>query len=144
MPPAGPGLKARFRWCCIAVRKGGVAPASHLFVRQAEGQAVERRCDPDLTTQPAVRAAHGRGHVQQQPLIVPNGTDFRNPGLVDIDMAGGANRVAVAFRNDTFDAMTDSRTHDRVAVIDADAFGVILAIDESYLRHWVLLIRELE
>jgi hypothetical protein len=59
-------------------------------------------------------------------------------------MAGGANRVAVAFRNDTFDAMTDSRTHDRVAVIYADAFGVILAIDESYLRHWVLLIRELE
>jgi hypothetical protein len=59
-------------------------------------------------------------------------------------MAGGANRVAVAFGNDTFDAMTDSRAHDRVAVIDADAFRVILAIDENYLRHWVLLIRELE
>jgi hypothetical protein len=59
-------------------------------------------------------------------------------------MAGGANGVAAAFRNDSFDAMTDCCTHDRVAVIHADAFGVILAIDESYLRHRVLLIRELE
>src|ERR1700722_10684630 len=144
MPPVGPGLKARFRWRYIAVGNGGVIPASHLFVRQAEGEAVERRWDPDLTAQSAVRAAHGSGHVQQQPLIVPNGTDFRNPGLLDIDVAGCANSVAAAFRNDTFDAMTDGRTHDRVAVIYADAFGVILAIDESYLRHRVLLIRELE
>src|SRR5271170_2177079 len=85
MPPVGPRLKARFRWRCVAIGNGGAVPASDLFVREAEGEAVERRCDPDLTTQPAVRAAHGRGHVQQQPLIVPNGTDFRNPGLVDID-----------------------------------------------------------
>jgi hypothetical protein len=59
-------------------------------------------------------------------------------------MAGGANSVTAAFRNDTFDAMIDGCTHDRVAITHADAFGVILAIDESYLRHRVLLIRELE
>src|SRR5690242_1378343 len=71
--------------------------SSGLPVRQTQHQPVQFGCHPDLAGQAAVRPALGGGAVEQGLLVFPRRRQPFDPGFIDIDVAGGAHRVAAAF-----------------------------------------------
>src|SRR5947207_1215497 len=74
---------------------------SQLPVRQAEDQTIEIGGEPDLARQAAIGPPFGGGAVQQRVLVAAHGRQSGEPGLIDVDMAGGAHGVAAAFRQDS-------------------------------------------
>src|SRR3954454_1029128 len=72
--------------------------ASNLAFRQAQDEPIDLRRQLDLAGQAAVRQPFGGRAVEQRVLLVAHGRQAGEPGLVDIDMAGGAKGGAGAFR----------------------------------------------
>src|SRR5579871_3771415 len=108
---------------------------SDLPLRQAQGQAVERWRDPDLAGEPAVGQPCGGGAVEERILVLADRVELHQPGLVDIDMAGGADAVAAAFGRDPLDAVADGRAHHRQVVVGIDLADLIPAVDEGDPGH---------
>src|ERR1700738_4532277 len=113
---------------------------SNLPVRQAQHETVELCCQLDLAGQPAVRAALGGRTIKQRIFLVGHRRPPREPGFVDISVAGGAHGVAAAFGDDAIEAVLRGSQHGAFAVAGLDAFAGAVGKDEGDDRH--VLVRQ--
>src|SRR6516225_5290825 len=88
----------------------------------------------DLTRQPRIRP-HVETEVQHVLFHRRRRTDLLAPGLVDIDMAGGASAGAATLGLDARDRITDRPFHDGGAVLDFDGAGFAGMVDIMDLGH---------
>src|SRR6266404_7243414 len=122
---AGVNFTARYR----------AMPPSQLPVRQAEHQTIEIGGELDLAGQAAVGLPFGGGAVQQRVLIVAHGRQSREPGLVDIDVTGGAHGVAAAFGENSADVLPRRGLHRAFARARLDLLLASVGMDEGDAWH---------
>ncbi|MGY4301057.1 hypothetical protein ACVWXN_009152 [Bradyrhizobium sp. i1.4.4] len=84
---------------------------SDLPFRQSQHQPVERGRDHDLAGQPAVRQPLGGGAVEQRVFVISHRGQAREPGCVDIDVAGRTHGIATALGQDTVETMAGRGLH---------------------------------
>src|SRR5436190_2038689 len=111
-------------------------PPSQLPVRQAEDQTIEIGGKLDLAGQAAVGLPFGGGAIQQRILIAAHGRQTGEPGLVDIDMAGGAHGVAAALRQDSAEIVARRGLHRAFARARLDLLPASVGMDEDDAWHW--------
>src|SRR3954453_5124193 len=113
------------------------ADRSALALRNAHHETGERRLHLDLAGQPAVGQPLCGSAVEQRILVIRHRIELRGPGVVDIDVAGGAHGIAAAFSNDAVDAIGQRRQHDAGAVLGLHALAAVVGMNEGDRRHGV-------
>ena len=124
-----PSLIARCRTLPGAIVK------SDLPFGQPQHQTVELWRDLDLARQPAVGLTFGGGAIEQRVLVISDRSQPTDPLVIHINMAGGAQGAAAAFRNDSVDAVKDRSAHGAVTNFRFDTLDAVVRMNEGDGRH---------
>src|SRR3954468_13665700 len=105
-----------------------------LRLRQADHQTVQGVGHGDLAGEPGIGLGR-RGEAQHARLLLARRAGLRQPGLVHIDMAGGAGAFAAAIGIDAGHAVVDRAAHDGEAFLQLDAVLGPVVLDIGHLWH---------
>src|SRR3974390_965375 len=105
-----------------------------LTLRRRDQKTIQLVAHLDLTRQSRIRP-HVETEVQHVLFHRRRWTDLLTPGLVDIDMAGGASAGAATLGFDARDRIADRPFHDGGAVLDFDGAGFAGMVDIVDLGH---------
>jgi hypothetical protein len=91
--------------------------------------------NPDLAAQSAVGEAPCGRFVQRKIFILAYRVQFRQPALIDINMASGANSVSSALGHNPAHAMANGLVHDARIVVGINTLDTISGMNERYPGH---------
>src|SRR5690348_2078404 len=111
--------------------------------RQADDQAVEGVADLQLAREPAV-GLDRFGELEHRLLHRRALAGPRQPGFVDVDVAGGAGGGAAAVGVDAGDAVLHRPFHDRKPAGDVYDVRRAAVLDVGDLGHWACVLETLQ